>query len=122
MSGERDRTGQRHDARKWLDAGKDAYNTRDYCKAEVLFRRALAEDPGYGRAHYYLGNTLYKLNRQGEALECWQKTVLLDPKSESAEKARKKIEMIDAQQARLSSQMVQDIQERRNLRHPCTSS
>lgn len=82
----------------------------------MLFRKALAEDPSYGRAHYYLGNTLYQLNRQGEALECWQKTVLLDPASESAEKARRKIDMIDAQQARLSSQLIQDFQERRNLR------
>ena len=63
-----------------------------------------------------MGNNLYKLNRQGEALECWQKTVLLDPDSEAAEKARRKIEMLDEHLARLCSRMVQDHRERRNLR------
>ncbi len=112
MGNEGRHSSQRRDARRWLEAGKEAYNIREYAKAEEHFRRALAEDPVYGRAHYYLGNTLYKLNRQGEALESWQKAVLLDPDSESAEKARRKIAMIEEQNARLSSQLIQGLRER----------
>lgn len=115
MAPQEERAAQRHDAHKWLEAGRRAYNAKEYAKAEVYFRKALAEDPAYGWAHYYLGNTLYKLKRQGEALESWQKTVLLDPKSDSAEKARQKLDMIDEQQARLNSRLVQNFQER-NMR------
>ncbi|MBW7866524.1 MAG: tetratricopeptide repeat protein [Candidatus Hydrogenedentes bacterium] len=92
----RSTTSQRKAAIKATMHGTERYNRHEYLKAEEAFMKALEEDPGYARAHLYLGNTLHKLGRQEEAAAQWKKAVIVEPDSESAEKARQKLDGISS--------------------------
>jgi tetratricopeptide (TPR) repeat protein len=70
------------------------YNAKQYPVAEEFFRRAIGKDPGYARAHTYLGNTLYKMKRYTDAMTSWQKAVEAEPSSDAAETARQKIRSV----------------------------
>ena len=87
---------QRKDAMRCVNQGKNSYNARNYLDAEKAFMQAISEDPGYARAHYYLGNTLHKLNRPEDAVIEWQRAINVDADSEVAAKAQKKLDMISA--------------------------
>ena len=74
-----DMTSQRKASIREVKMGTACYNARDYVGAEKYFRRALEQDPGYARAHYYLANTLHKLGVPEEAYEEWNKAVIVEP-------------------------------------------
>jgi len=52
---------------KYLRKGNSAYNKGDYNDAEILYRRALEENPNSLKALYNLGNALYRQNNFEEA-------------------------------------------------------
>lgn len=72
--------------------GMNAYNAKDYTEAEALFRKAAEKDPGYGRAHAYLGNALYRQKRLTDAVTCWHKAIEVEPDSDAADMAREKLQ------------------------------
>ncbi|MCC6145698.1 MAG: tetratricopeptide repeat protein [Candidatus Hydrogenedentes bacterium] len=83
-----------HDHRKAVrkvKEGVDAYNNACYEDAERAFRKALQYDDRYGRAHYFLGNTCYKLGHLTEAATHWNKVIACEPFSDLAEQAGAKI-------------------------------
>ena len=90
-------TSQRKASIREVKMGTACYNARDYVGAEKCFRRALEQDPGYARAHYYLANTLHKLGLPEEAYEEWGKAVIVEPDSDTAEKAREKLASVGRQ-------------------------
>ena len=89
-------TPQRKAAIHRVEKGIAAYNTRRYNDAENLFRQAIEQDPGYARAHCYLGNALHKLGAPEEAVLEWKKAVIVDPDSEAAAKAQAKLNKVSA--------------------------
>ena len=89
-------TSQRKSAIRRVEKGIERYNTRRYVEAEELFRQAIALDPGYARAHCYLGNTLHKLGSPEEAVFEWKKAVIVDPESDAAAKAKDKLDKVAA--------------------------
>ncbi|NLV41548.1 MAG: tetratricopeptide repeat protein [Candidatus Hydrogenedentes bacterium] len=90
-------TSQRKASIREVKMGTACYNARDYVGAEKYFRRALEQDPGYARAHYSLANTLHKLGAPEEAYEEWSKAVIVEPDSDTAEKAREKLASVGRQ-------------------------
>jgi tetratricopeptide (TPR) repeat protein len=88
---------QRKAAIHLVGRGKNLYNTKRYTEAAELFRQAIAEDPGYARAHCYFGNTLHKLGSPEEAVMEWKKAVIVEPDSDSAAKAQAKLDKVSAQ-------------------------
>ncbi len=89
-------TSQRKAAIHCVEKGIAAYNIKKYTEAADQFRRAIAEDPVYARAHCYLGNTLHKLGVPEEAVLEWKKAVIVEPDSSSAAKAQAKLDNISA--------------------------
>lgn len=87
--------GNRRAASKLLEDGRQAYNGGNYSKAEDYFRRAIIEDETYGWAHTYLGHALYKQSRLTEAVAAWRGAAEVDPESDAARKARKKIQHVE---------------------------
>ena len=85
---------ERKEAIRLTRKGRSAYNQKDYEKAERYFRRAVEEDSGYALACTYLGHTLYKQGLAQKAVEWWQRAIDVDPRSEAAAKAQKKIQHI----------------------------
>ncbi len=71
--------------------GMKEYNAKRYPEAEELFRRATGKDSGYGRAHAYLGNALYKQKRLTDAVTAWNKAVEVEPNSDAADMAKEKL-------------------------------
>ncbi len=45
----------------------------------IVLEDAIARCPGAARAHYYLGNLYYDKRRYDEAIQCWRRSVELDP-------------------------------------------
>lgn len=74
-----------------VKSGMKAFNNKSYHEAEELFRRAAGKDPGYGRAHAYLGNALYKQKRLTDAVTAWNKAIEVEPSSDAADLAREKL-------------------------------
>lgn len=81
----------RKQAIELVKRGMTKYNEKNYTEAEELFRRAVGKDAGYGRAHAYLGNTLYKLKRLTDAISCWNKAIEVEPNSDAADLAKEKL-------------------------------
>lgn len=100
-------TPQRKDALRLVNKGVRLYNYKRYTEALTAFKDARDEDPVYARAWLYLGNTLYKLSQQGEALSAWERAVAVEPRSKAADKARTKIEHLRAK----NLQAIEDLQE-----------
>jgi tetratricopeptide (TPR) repeat protein len=105
-------TSQRKAAIHCVKKGVDYYNTRRYTEAEDLFRQAIAQDPGYARAHCYLGNALHKQGYPEEAMIEWKKTVIVEPNSDSAIKAQGKLDKVAAH----NSAIVRSLEERLGVR------
>ena len=90
--------GHDHDrAVVYVKQGRRAYNDRRYTVAEEEFREAIITDPSYALAHTLLGHTLYQLGRPKEAATYWERAIEIDPKSEAADKARRKLAMLENQ-------------------------
>lgn len=63
------------------DAGNRAYAAKDYAKAAESYREALAAGHD-ARAHYNLGNALFKSGRIGEAVVNWRRAAYLAPRDQ----------------------------------------
>lgn len=77
---------------QYVKQGIDCYNRKRLKEAERYFRKALDRDPGYARAHLYLGNALYKMGKAPAGIKAWVKAVRAEPGSRAAETARAKLE------------------------------
>ena len=109
-------TSQRKAAIHRVEKGIAAYNTRKYNEAETLFRQAIEQDPGYSRAHCYLGNALHKLGAPEEAVIEWKKAVIVDPDSEAAAKAQAKLNKVTAHNTAVARSLEESLG-MRNERH-----
>jgi tetratricopeptide (TPR) repeat protein len=90
-------------ARKLTEEARHAYNEHRYDEAEELLRSAIVEDTNYALAYTYLGHTLYKKNRVEEAIRYWTKATMVDPDSEAAQKAQRKIQVIAKQNSKMNA-------------------
>jgi len=84
-------------ARKITEEARHAYNEHRYESAEELLRSAIIEDPKYALAFTYLGHTLYKQGKIEEAVQYWTKATIIDPDSDAAKRAQRKITMAGKQ-------------------------
>lgn len=84
-------THEHKEANRYTRQGAEHYNSGNYRDAEEVFQRAVALDPGYARAHYYLGNTYYRRGRLTEAVTAWKHAIDAQPQSEVADDAREKL-------------------------------
>ncbi len=84
--------GNRKDAVRLTRKGRQAYNSRQYAAAQNLFEQAIDADPSYALALTYLGHTFYKQGQQRLAEAAWKRASNIDPDSEAASKARKKLQ------------------------------
>jgi cytochrome c-type biogenesis protein CcmH/NrfG len=57
-------------------------------EALEAFRRALKFDPEHAGALFYLGATLARLQRYGEAVAAWDRVTRIDPAGPFAQRAR----------------------------------
>ena len=74
-----------------METGRKYYNDKRYHKAERCFRKAIITDESYALAHYYHGLSLYQINRPSAAKFAWTRATEVDPDSEAAEKAQRKL-------------------------------
>ncbi len=100
-------TPQRKDAMSLVNKGARLYNMQLYGEALTTFKSATECDPTYARAYMYLGNALYKLSKQAEALRAWERAMSVEPTSKAASKARDKVNRIHSQ----NHQAIQELQE-----------
>ena len=75
-----------------VETGRKYYNSRRYHKAERCFRKAIRSDESYGLAHYYRGLALYQMNLPKAASIAWNRTIEVEPDSDIADKALRKLE------------------------------
>ncbi len=90
-------------ARKLTEEARHAYNEHRYESAEELLRTAIVEDPKYALAYTFLGHTLYKQKKVEEAVRYWTKATIIDPDSDAAAKAQRKIVMAGKQHKQLNT-------------------
>ncbi len=67
----------------WINLGVLSYQMNDYSASETALRRALTLDTQKASAHFYLGQTLEKLQQPCEALREYRLAVENAPKSAS---------------------------------------
>jgi len=96
------------EAEQLVEEGRRAYNVKDYDKAEKFFRQALVADSNHCMAHTYLGYTLYKMGRLGEAEACWNRAIDVAPTLKAGDKARQKLLHLQ----RKKKQVVSDLEDR----------
>ncbi|MBN2309085.1 MAG: tetratricopeptide repeat protein [Candidatus Hydrogenedentes bacterium] len=94
--------GQRHDAKRLVEEGRQVYNQKRYPEAEQIFREAVLADASYALASTYLGYALYKQGRFHEAGVYWNQAIEAEPGSEAARKARSKLKVIKAKTAQVT--------------------
>ncbi len=90
-------------ARKLTEDARHAYNEHRYESAEELLRTAIVEDPKYALALTYLGHTLYKQKKVEEAVRYWTKATIVDPDSDAAARAQRKLTMAGKQHKQLGT-------------------
>lgn len=90
-------------ARKLTEEARHAYNEHRYADAEELLRTAIVEDSKYALAYTFLGHTLYKQKKVEEAVRYWTKATVIDPESEAAKRAQRKITMAGKQHKQLNT-------------------
>ena len=83
-----------------LDVGVHYHKRKWYPGAIDRFNEILRDDPGYSRidhVYYYLGETLFRADRKGEAAPFFDRVVKEYTTSEFVEKAQKRLEELKAQ-------------------------
>ncbi|MGE3519985.1 MAG: outer membrane protein assembly factor BamD [Vicinamibacterales bacterium] len=88
-----------------FEVGRFYYRIRWYPGAIDRLTTLLKDDPQYTSrdgAYYYLGESLLKVNRQGEALPVFEKLLQEFEESEYLEEARKRVDEIKTQMAKAS--------------------
>lgn len=76
-------------------AGIKYLNDQDYQNAETSFTACLSNKPDSVLSLYYLGNTLYLSEKYKEAIDIFEKIILIEPDSKIASDARLYIRVID---------------------------
>ena len=61
-------------------AGDEALAAAKFATAEQAFRNAVRLTPGYGDAHYNLGNALSETGKPDEAVEAYRRAVAINPR------------------------------------------
>jgi TolA-binding protein len=95
--GKKERSGDRRSATRLVKDGRRSYNAGDYAKAEEKFRSAIVADKSYALAYTYMGHSLYKQGKTGDAASYWRMAIQTDPASEAASKAMNKLKVLDKQ-------------------------
>jgi TolA-binding protein len=75
--------------------GIQSLDAQDYIGAETSFRRSLQDRPGSALLLYYLGNTLYLREKYDDAIETFEKVILIEPDSKIAQDAQLYIRAIE---------------------------
>jgi tetratricopeptide (TPR) repeat protein len=75
----------------YLKKGVEQYNVQNYADAERYFRKSIAKDETFARAHYFLGNALFKKGLLTEAVGAWRRAMEADPGSEESGMAKEKL-------------------------------
>ena len=83
-------------ASRFLEHGRKCYNEKKYKKAERYFQQALDADGLYPLAHYMMGIIFLRRDDTRSALRYFEQAIKIDPASDVARKADKKIELINA--------------------------
>lgn len=96
-------------AHKLVKKGRRRYNEKKYHEAEEFFRSAIETYEQNVWAYTFLGYALYQQGRHDEALEAWKTADRMDPDSEAASKARKKIQVIERRASSAVSELEQRI-------------
>lgn len=86
-------------SRRLVEKGRKAYNRKDYTLAEEYFQKAAQADDENAWAYTYLGYALYQLGKVREAANAWTRASRIDPDSEAAEKAEKKLAYLKDREA-----------------------
>ena len=73
------------------------YQRNDFKDAELMLRQSVSESPGDANSHYYLANTLVKLNRHDEAKEEFKRAYNLDPYGPVSGYCRKALTVYESQ-------------------------
>ena len=101
-------SGDHKKASKYLEHGRKYYNQKKYPQAERLFARALEADALYPLAHYMMGMILLQRDDTQAAKRSFQQAIKIDPKTDVARKADKKIASIEAR----VQKVIQTLQDR----------
>lgn len=101
-------TATEKESEELLDAGRRAYNAKDFEKAEAFFRQSIVADKNNCMAHTYLGYVMYKLGRLTDAEGCWRRAIDVAPTIQAGEKARQKLLMLQKKK----NKVVTDLEER----------
>jgi tetratricopeptide (TPR) repeat protein len=94
---------KRKEARKLLEQGREAYNAKNDAVAEEKFREAMMADDTWALAYTYLGNALYRQGRTNEALSNWRRAVVIEPDSEGAARAQRKLQRLARKKKAMNS-------------------
>lgn len=98
-------TGNRKEAARFVEDGRQAYNGGHYNRAESYFKRALIEDDSNAWAFTYLGHSKYKQGRRDEAVAFWERAIECEPDSDAARKARKKLQHVAKTKHRVAHEL-----------------
>ena len=92
-------------ASRYLEQGRKYYNSKQYSRAEQYFSKATEWDPHYALAYYYRGLAAVKMNDSDAANRYWQRAIDVDPKSEAAAKAERKLSYIQRRIRRVADEL-----------------
>ncbi len=70
------------------------YSIGDYARAEQHYQDLIAKGHRPAVQSFYLGNTLYKMEKFREAIAAWERVIALLPGDAKAQKARLRIEKL----------------------------
>jgi len=101
-------------ARKLTEEARHAYNEHRYESAEELLRTAIIEDPKYALALTYLGHTLYKQKKVEDAVQYWTKATIVDPDSDAASRAHRKLTMAAKQHKQMGTWLSEYVRKLKN--------
>ena len=96
-----------------LEKGRKAYNSKNYPRAEELFKQATFLDESYAKAHYYLGLSLYKQSDSQGAVRAWKRATEVDPTGTMGLKAQRKLGYVKKGTDRVINELKERISEKR---------
>ncbi|UCD80273.1 MAG: tetratricopeptide repeat protein, partial [Desulfobacterales bacterium] len=72
------------DADALIFLGREALQSKQFIKSQILFEKALVDQPGSEEAHFGLGLALWRDNKLAAAESAFQKVVAINPESHQA--------------------------------------
>src|SRR5437899_3179694 len=76
-----------HSSAEWLARGRNHQWQHRPVDAMLCFRRAVREDPRAGNPRFHLGEVLWRLGRQAEAIDVWRDATQIAPSFPAARQA-----------------------------------